>query len=120
MIFAIVLLTLLSVPVFILQTLYLLSKKKHEQASEFFYNIAHALDIVGGVLLYKTKAKTVSAVTGKKSNDKKKKGIKISHIYVFELVINTIFRDSTHCFDAYIYEFECGKNAIDKQEIQHG
>ena len=106
MIFAIVLLTLLSVPVFILQTIYLLSKKKHDQASEFFYNIAHALDIVGGVLLYKTKAKTVSAVTGKKSIEKRKEGIKVSHIYAFEIVINTIFRDETHCLDAYVNEFE--------------
>jgi hypothetical protein len=102
---AIIGLFFLSIPVLVRQIFYFLIRKEMKELSEFFFSLAHTLDYLGGTLLYRTKAKTISAVTGLKAHNEREKGIEFSYVYPFENFINNIFSDDSHCVDAAMKEF---------------
>jgi len=70
---------------------------KDGKGSEFFFGLALSLDYVGGNLLYGYDGKTVSAITGKLSHEEGK-------AKKFERLINWLFDDNKHCYNAYIKE----------------
>ena len=90
---------LIALPLIVIIRLF--SKTANER-SAFFFLLAKNLDYTGGTLLYDSDAKTVSAFTGKlvfETNESKK-------IAYFERLINWLFNDDKHCFNAYVKEFE--------------
>lgn len=105
LILAVIGLALLSIPVFIRQIFYFILQMKLKELSQFFFDLAHTLDYFGGTLLYRTKSKTVSAVTGLKAYKERKNGIEFSYIYPFEKFIDELFDDPNHCLDAAKHEF---------------
>ena len=77
----------------------LFSRDSIEDKAGFYITLAVNIDYVGGTLLYKTDARTVSAVTGKLSAEE-------SRYIWFETFIDWLFNDPTHCYDAYKKEFK--------------
>ncbi len=82
---------------FIVPWVRIFSKTK-EESENYFLKLAVNMDYVGGTLLYDTDAKTVSAVTGKRSYEE-------ARFTRFERFINWLFSDDKHCYDAYQKEF---------------
>jgi len=90
-------LILFGIPVFLRQVVY----AGKEELGLFLYEVAYALDLLGGTLLYKTRAKTISAATGRKSYYNKDD----FWIKNFEKWINWLFQDHSHCLNAFKAEF---------------
>jgi hypothetical protein len=102
---AIIGLALLFIPVVLRQIFYYAIRKELDELSRFFFSLAYTMDHLGGTLLYRTNAKTISAVTGLKAYTEKKEGVEFSYIYPFERFINAIFSDDFHCINAAKHEF---------------
>ena len=83
----------------IMSVLRLFSRNGLEDKSDFYLKLAVNIDYVGGTLLYKTDARTVSAVTGKLSHE-------CQRYTRFERFINWLFNDDAHCYNAYRHEFK--------------
>lgn len=76
-----------------------------DSLNKYIFSIAHGIDVMGASVLFSTTYKTVSGVVGKKAEEERENREVKSYIYPWEGLINWIFNDPKHCYDAYVKEY---------------
>lgn len=71
-----------------------LSKRRRFSMRGYAFNVAYHLDKAGGAMLFNSQHKTISAMAYEKD------------VNWLMAVINWIFRDDLHCFDAWVDEMK--------------
>ena len=82
-------------------------QRDRQKLSQYLFNMAHGVDVLGASVMYRTQYKTISGVTGRKDKQEKDAGITNSYIYPVRWLIDWLFKhEPKHCHQAYLHEYK--------------
>ena len=73
--------------------------------SRYIYAMGYGIDVMAASVVFGRTYKTVSGMTGRKSDEERKAKHTSSYIYPLESLINWLFNDPMHCQNAYRAEY---------------